>query len=95
MPNSIQPREYSRGSGTDGFSRISDGDTNLLGANRNDDGHWLNAYYDKPDNRWNRDNGFAFAVSLISSFSLSSFERVLFNNLSRPSAKISADLVQL
>ena len=46
----------------------SDGDPNLLNANRNDDGRWLNAYYDKPDNRWNRENGFAFVVSQLSSF---------------------------
>ena len=45
---------------------ISDGDPNLLGASRNDDGRNLNAYYDRPDNRWNRDNGFAFAVSQVS-----------------------------
>ena len=44
----------------DGILHNSDGDPNLLGANRNDDGRWLNAYYDNPDNRWNRDNGFAF-----------------------------------
>jgi hypothetical protein len=68
MPNSIQPPEYSKGSGTGGISRISDGDPNLLNANRNDDGQWLNAYYDNPDNRWNRESGFAFAVSQISSF---------------------------
>ena len=68
MPNTIQPREYSKGGGSDGISHNSDGDPKLLGTNRNDDGHWLNAYYDKPDNRWNRENGFAFVVSQISSF---------------------------
>ena len=56
------------GSGMDGVVHISDGDPNLLNANRDDDGRWLNTYYDNPDNRWNRDNGFAFAVSQISSF---------------------------
>lgn len=77
MPDSIQPREYSRGGDMDDISCDSDGNPNLLNANRNDDGRWLNAYNDRPDNRWNRDNGFAFAVSQISSF-LSRFGRVLF-----------------
>lgn len=52
----------------DGTPYISDGDPNLLGANRNDDGQWLNAYYDNLDNRWNRDNGFAFVLSQLFSF---------------------------
>ena len=79
MPDSIQLQEYSRGSGMDDTSCNSDGNPNLLGANRNDNGHWLNAYYDKPDNRWNRNNGFAFAVSQIFSFlSLLYCGRVLF-----------------
>lgn len=46
----------------------SDGDPNLLYANRNDKGRWLNAYNDNPDNRWNDDNGFAFAVLATISF---------------------------
>lgn len=62
MPDSIRLREYSRSGDTDGISRNSDGDPNLLGVNRNDDGRWLNAYNDTPLNRWNRDNAFAFAV---------------------------------
>jgi hypothetical protein len=66
------------GSGIDDFPRISDGDPNLLAANRNGDGRWLNTYYDRPDDNWNSDNGFAFVVSQIASFSLSFFERVLF-----------------
>ena len=57
------------GSDTDDNSRNSDGDPNLLNANRNDDGSWLNTYYDKPDNRWNRETGFAFAVAQLSFFS--------------------------
>lgn len=40
----------------------SDGDPSLLDANRAGDGRWLNAYCDKPDDRWNREDGFAFAV---------------------------------
>jgi hypothetical protein len=46
----------------------SDGDLNLLNANRNDDGQWLNTAYDRPDNEWNRDNGFAFVLSKLSLF---------------------------
>lgn len=56
------------GGDTDGVLRNSDGDPNLLNANRNDDGRWLNTSYDNPDNRWNRENGFAFVLSQLSSF---------------------------
>jgi len=48
----------------------SDGNPNLLGANRNDDGSWLNTYWDNPDNKWNRKNGFAFVVSQLTLFLL-------------------------
>lgn len=79
MPNKIQPKEYSMGSDIEGILCNSDGDLNLLNVNRNDDGRWLNANFDKPDNRWNRDNGFAFVVSQIFSFlSLVIIGRVLF-----------------
>ena len=44
----------------------SDGNPNLLSANRNDDGRRLDTYYDNPDNRWNVDNGFAFVLSQVS-----------------------------
>lgn len=44
----------------------SDGNQNLLGASRNGDGRWLNAYCGSPDDYWNRDYGFAF-VSQVSS----------------------------
>ena len=43
----------------------SDGDPSLLGADRYDDGCWLNAYNGSPDFRWNSDDGFAFAVSQV------------------------------
>lgn len=59
----------SRDSDMDGILCIIDGDPNLLGMNRNDDVPWLNTYYDNPLNRWNRENGFAFAIPQISSFS--------------------------
>lgn len=45
----------------------SDGDPCLLIADRDGDGRWLGAYYGRPDHGWDRDNGFAFAVSQISS----------------------------
>ena len=45
----------------------SGGDPNLLDADRHDDGRWLHASYDRPDGRWYRDYGFAFAVSQVSS----------------------------
>jgi hypothetical protein len=50
-----------------GYLAQSDGDPNLLNANRNDDGRWLNADNDRSDNRWERDQGFAFVVSQLSS----------------------------
>jgi hypothetical protein len=59
---------------------ISDDDLNLLNANRNDDGRWLNTYYDNPDNRWNRENGFAFVVSQLFSFSLQFQGSFCFSN---------------
>lgn len=49
-----------------GVLHISDGDSKLLNANRNDDDSWLNTNYDNHDNKWNRSNGFAFVVSQVS-----------------------------
>ena len=45
----------------------SGGDPFLLSADRGDDGRWLYAFYDEPDGRWFRGDGFAFAVSQVSS----------------------------
>ncbi len=45
----------------------SGGYPNLLHANRNDGGSWLDAYYDDPDSRWHRGLGFAFVVSQVCS----------------------------
>ncbi|MDO8590106.1 MAG: hypothetical protein Q7R69_02440, partial [bacterium] len=45
----------------------SDGDPSLLIADRDDDGRWLCAYGGGPDYRWGCGNGFAFAVSQVSS----------------------------
>jgi len=41
----------------------SDGVPDLLNADRDDDGRWLNSCIDRPDCRWDRGSGFAFAVS--------------------------------
>ena len=43
----------------------SGGGSGLLSVNRDDDGSWLNTYYDKPDDQWDREDGFAFAVSQV------------------------------
>jgi hypothetical protein len=73
----------------------SDGDPNLLSLNRNDDGRWLNAYNGRPDNRWNRENGFVFLAPLLFSFLSRLFVwRVLFCQLSIPATQHFAGLVQ-
>jgi len=59
----------SRSGGVDGALYISNGNPDLLDANRYDDGRRLDAYYDNPDNRWNRGLGFAFVVSQLFFFS--------------------------
>lgn len=41
----------------------SDGDLNLLNVYRLDEGHGLHAFCGRPDDGWDRDSGFAFAVS--------------------------------
>lgn len=68
MPDSIQSREHSRGGDLDSVPCNSDGDPNLLNSNRNDDGRWLNANYDRSDDKWNDNGGFAFVVPQLSSF---------------------------
>jgi hypothetical protein len=47
----------------------SDGDLNLFNVKCNDDGHWLNANYGKPDNFWNTDDRFVFVRRQSSHFS--------------------------
>jgi hypothetical protein len=96
MPNKIQLEEYSTGSGKEGMSCNSDGDPNLLNANRNDDGRWLNTYYDRLDDKWNRNSGFAFALSKLFSFLLSLFCGRVFlcNKTTAPAAKIATDGIQ-
>ena len=41
----------------------SDGNPNVLNTNRNDDGQWVNTYWDNPDNQWNDNGAFVFPVS--------------------------------
>ena len=43
----------------------SDGVPSLLSAGRSDGGPWLYAYYDKSDNGWGREDGFAFVVAQV------------------------------
>lgn len=45
----------------------SDGGPSLLFAHRSNDGHWLNACDDRPDDGWSRDDGFAFIKSQVCS----------------------------
>lgn len=59
-------------------SAHSDGDLNLLNANRSDDGQWLNTSYDNPDNRWNREDGFACVASQLAHFSFTSVGEFCF-----------------
>jgi len=70
MPDTIQPCEYSRGSGKDGVLYItdSDGNLNVFNVKRNDDGLWLNANYANPDNHWNGDNLWVFRRPQLTSF---------------------------
>lgn len=58
------------GSGTDGISHKTDGNPNVLGLNRNDDGRNVDANWDNPDNQWNDDGTFAFLVPATNNISL-------------------------
>ena len=62
MPNKIQPREHSRGSGKDGALYIIDSDGNpyVFSVERNDSELWLNSNWSHPDNFWNPDNQWVF-----------------------------------
>lgn len=78
------------GSGAGGALYItdSDGNPNVLGLNRNDEGRWLNAYNGNSDNRWNRENGFVFLAPKVFSFLSCSCRGVLFSSdLPIPSSK--------
>ena len=39
-----------------------DGNPNVLDANRNNEGRWVNANWDNSDSQWNDDGAFAFPV---------------------------------
>lgn len=95
IPDTIRPREYSTGGDTDGGIHGSDDDPNVLNANRNDDGQWLNTNWDKPDNKWNDNGAFAFLVPQPSSFLLSLLGGVLLCKLSTPTPEHPADLIDL
>ncbi len=66
------------GGGIDGKIYISDGNPNVLNSNRNDDGQWLNSYWDNPDNEWNDNGAFAFLVPQLTSFLSLFWESFLF-----------------
>ncbi len=55
VPNTIQPREYSRGSGIDGF-RYENGVLHAVNVNWNGDGWNVNANSVDNLNRWNDGN---------------------------------------
>jgi hypothetical protein len=65
MPNSIQSGEHSTDGARDGVPHNSDGNPNVLYSNRNDDGQWVNANWDNPDNQWNDNGASAFPLSAI------------------------------
>ena len=58
------------GGGTDGISYNADGNPNVLGLNRNDDGRNVDANWDNPANQWNDDGAFAFLVPATNPISL-------------------------
>jgi len=64
MPNTIQPREHSRGGGRDGTLYITDSGGNLkvFNVEHNDNGQWLNSNNGNPDNVWNPDNQWVFVL---------------------------------
>ncbi len=55
--------KYSKGGVMEGVVHSSDGNPNVLNANRNDDESWVNANYDNPDNQWNDNGAFAFLAT--------------------------------
>ena len=79
----------------DGTSHISDGNPNVLNANRNGDGHWVNAYYGNPDNQWNDNGAFAFPVSATLFTSRPASAGLSFNQLAIPPAEHPTNLINL
>ena len=64
MPNKIQPREYSKGSGMGGmvYDTDSNGDLNVFDVEHDNDDRWLNTYNGHPDNLYNPDNRIVFVI---------------------------------
>ena len=94
--------EDSKAVNTGGAPYISDGDPNVLNANRNDEGRWVNANIDRPLNQWNDDGAFAFPVpatlsvlprQVLAGEFLFRAVRRMFAQLPLPSAKHFTDLV--
>ena len=48
----------------DEAARISDGNSNLLNVNRNDEGRWLYTTFGSPVDGWYRESGFVFLGGL-------------------------------
>ncbi len=78
MLNTIQSGEYSMDGDVGGAAHVSDGNPNVLNANRNDDGRWVNANWDKPGNKWNDNGASAFLVPATFFISLPAFCRGSF-----------------
>jgi hypothetical protein len=76
----------------------ADGNSHILGTDRNDGNSSLNAYYDNPDNKWNRENGFAFVLAQLFSFPNPALVRglvLIFSfDVSTPSAEHPSDLIK-
>ena len=60
VPNKIQPREYSMGSGMDGasYGTDSDDDLKVFNIEHDDNGQWLNSNNGHPNTLYNPDNQF-------------------------------------
>ena len=73
MPDTIQPREYSMGSGLGDIVHATDSNGNPNGfyvKRKNDGKRWLNTNWVNPDNRWNLDNELVFVLRNSLHFSL-------------------------
>jgi hypothetical protein len=62
IANTIQSGEHSTDGGADGVLHIADSDGNLhvFDVEQNDDGLWLNTYWNDSSNFWNPDNQLVF-----------------------------------
>lgn len=64
MPDSIQPREQSKGGGKGGtiYKTDLDGDLNVFDVDHDNDDRWLNTYNGHSDNLYNPDNRIVFVI---------------------------------